>query len=283
MNKPQLQLSDWRLLPDGWGDALAVDGACSIAASSSGVSIWDGERKLRTVIPAGAFAVGQPRLCSGRIVYGTGCERSSDGFHALPLPVVPGGPRSAAWHVDGNRVAVLWARGAEGRVLTLDADGRVLRDIWSGTPPPAALWYGANCIVGIGLHLQVWQDYGEKHTHGHAGGVAAISATQDESRLLTVGWEGVAKLWDTTTWAAICEWRGEWAGGAITPDGRYIVLLTRDQRLQSARIEETRLQPTGELQLAQPVVTMALGNNRVLASFRNPPRVQTAEFLIRNG
>jgi hypothetical protein len=282
MKKPQLQLSHWRLLVGGWGDALAVDGSCSIAASANGVSIWDGERKLRTVIPAGAFAIGQPRLCSGRIFYGTGYERTRDDFHALPLPVVPGGPRCAAWHADGRRVAILWVRGAEGRVVALGADGKVLRDVWTGTPPPAALWYGANSIVGIGLHLQVWREHGENQAQGHAGGVAAISATQDESQLLTVGWEGVAKLWRTQTWSVIGEWQGDWAGGAITPDGQYIVLLTRDQGLQCVRIDGARLRPTGAVQLAEPLVAIALGNHRIIASFRNPPRVQAAEFHIRS-
>lgn len=277
----RLHVSEWHELPGGWGDALAVQGDHTVAASPAGVWVWEGRTTLRTVVPAGAFAVGAPRLARGLVRYGTGQELAGGGFQALGLPPVPGSPRAAAWTADGTRVAVLWVRGAEGRILELGADGSVVREVWTGSPPPDALWYGAGTIVGIGRQLRAWAADGAHVADAHPGGVAAVSAVRDESRLLTVGWEGTAKLWRTDTWSVISELTGSWAGGAIAPGGEYVLLLTKAGGLLAVCPGDGGMIATGEVPVAGAPVAVALGDGRVVGSFREGARVRAAEVRIR--
>jgi hypothetical protein len=291
---PDVQLSEWRELPGGWGDALAADGARSVAASSSGVTIWDNDARQRTVVPQGAFAVGLPRLVGSRIVYGTGRERADGRFEPLQLPNFPGGPRWAAWSADGARVAVLWVDRGEGRIVELAADrgGAVVREVWRGAPPPGAMWLGSpgggeEVVVAVGRDLLVFGRGGERRAEGHAGEIAALGATRDESLLLTVGWEGTAKLWPTRTFAAGHPLAGEWAGGALAPDGRVAALLTRGHALVIACVERAHatLVPSAELHapagLAAILMADAPGGYHIVGSFHEGARVRTARLQVR--
>jgi hypothetical protein len=286
------QISEWRGLPGGWGDALATDGDHAIAASPAGITIWQGQTRLRTVVPEGAFAVGLPRLVAGRVVYGTGRERPDGSFEPLALPsslMGPpgdfGSPRAAAWSADGARVAVLWVDGSGATILDLHAGGSAPpRVIWKGDPPPGALWSGANAIAAIGRDMQAWNAQGEHRAEGHAGGVNAVSASRDESRLFTVGWEGTAKLWDTATWSMIAELHGSFAGGAIAPDGRTAVLLTRGHVLHAVCADaQGHLTPAWDAPVAGTPVAVALGEGWIVGSFREDPRIRRAQIHIRCG
>jgi len=278
----RVDVSSWHELPGGFGDALAVDGEYTLAASPSGVWIWKGAEAVRTAVPSGAFAVGSPRWLGGRVLYGTGYEPHPGGFRALQLPTLPGAPRAAAWRADGTRLAVLWVQGADGTVLELSADGAVARKVWEGSPAPQALWCGAGSIVGLGVQLQAWRAGHEVHVaNAHAGGIAAVSSTRDESRLLTVGWEGTAKLWRTDTWAPLSELRGDWASGSLAPNGQSALLLTRSGELHGVCIHADALRPAGEVSVPDRLVAISMGDERVVGSFREGARVRTADVQIR--
>lgn len=280
MTSVRIRLSEWKELKGAWGDALAAGGRFNVVASSGGVSVWDGERRLRTVDARAAHGVGAPRLIHGLVHFGTGHERAPGEFHALDLPPVPGSPRHAAWSADGKRVAVLWTHGDAGCILELGVDGAVMQEVWRGTPAPAAVWIGAGAIVGIGAQLQAWTASGARRADAHPGGIAALSATHDEARLFTVGWEGRAIVWDTQTWSSRVDLRGDWVGGAIAPDGRYIVLLGRDGVLHAACIDGESAPPLDALAVDDTLVAVALGEGRILGSFRAPSRVSMAQIEV---
>ncbi len=284
---PGLEFGSWMALPDGAGDALAAAGPLSASASGTRVVVWDRDRVIASVPITGSPA-GVPRFVAGTLHFGPGWVESGR-WTALPSPppTLYGGVRSSAWSRDGQRVTLVvdgpWnpANGGSSALLVerrIDGSERVIATDCGA----AAVWMSERCIVGIGRDLRVWDAAGD-HVVGPAhqgGGVAAVSGTRDEAWLLTVGTDGTALLWNTETFASPMVWPGAWAGGAISPDGQWIIGIDVGGALHTAWRDVAALVPAGPVPAQGRARAVVLDDKRLVASFDEAPFHRTAEITV---
>jgi hypothetical protein len=204
----------------------------------------------------------------------------------MPPPTVYGGVRSSAWSRDGHRVVLLvdgpWtpAKGTSPPLLVerrTDGYERVI----AIDSAAAAVWVSDRSIVGIGRELHVWDAAGDRVVGAaHQGGVAAVSGTRDEAWLLTVGTDGTALLWNTETFASPMVWPGAWRGGAISPDGRWIIGIDVSGALHTAWRDVAALVPAGPVPALGHARAVVLDDQRLVASFDEAPFHRTAEITV---
>jgi hypothetical protein len=279
---PQLEFGEWVALPDGAGDALAAAGPLSASASGTRVVIWDRARVIASVAVTGSPA-GIPRFVAGTLHFGPGwVESGSWRVLASPPPTVYGGVRSSAWSRDGHRVALVvdgpWtpSNGVGPPLLVerrTDGHERIVATDCGAT----AVWVSDRGIVGIGQDLYVWDAAGD-HVVGpaHQGGVKTVSGSRDEAWLLTVGTDGTALLWNTETFASPMIWPGTWAGGAISPDGRWLIGIDVAGALHTAWRDVAALVPAGSIPAPGHARAVVLDDQCLVASFDEAPFHRTA-------
>ena len=283
---PSLEFGSWQALPDGAGDALAAAGSLSASASGTRVVVWDRDRVISSVAITGSPA-GVPRFVAGTLHFGPGWVESGR-WTVLPPPppTVYGGVRSSAWSRDGHRVALVvdgpWtpANGGSSPLLVerrTDGSERVI----TSDCGVAAVWMSDRAIVGIGRDLRVWNTAGDYVVGpAHEGGVAAVSGTRDETWLFTVGTDGTALLWNTETFAPPVVWPGVWVGGAISPDGRWIIGIDVGGELHTAWRDAGALVPAGPVPALGRARAVVLDDLRLVASFDEAPFHRTAEITV---
>jgi hypothetical protein len=143
----------------------------------------------------------------------------------------------------------------------------------------AAVWMSDRCVVGIGRDLRVWDGAGDSVAGpAHGSGVAAVSGTRDEAWLLTVGTDGAALLWNTETFATPIVWPGAWAGGAISPDGQWIIGIDVGGALHTAWRDVDSLVPAGPVPATGRARAVVLDDQRLVASFDEAPFHRTIEI-----
>lgn len=189
--------------------AVTPDGRLAVSASEDRVlKVWD--------ISTGVCRA----TLEGHTDLVTACAISADGRHVLS------GARDGSvlwWTLDPTRAEVRMQVAEAHRALVSGCavlpDGRMITVSQDGA-----------------LCMRSSADLDRSRTLGmHDGPVVGIAVTPDGARLLSIGRDGTAKLWELATGRCTCrlvDVPGALLAGALTPDGTRAVLAFADGRIE---------------------------------------------------
>jgi hypothetical protein len=281
---------------------LSVAGGYTAAAELGRMTVWSGHEVIarveaRTPTPGRARVNGRAARWGECVVdLATGDLRWVEGIRAAlvagtgtPADPPPSGGYVAAayaWSSDGDALVVTagWS-GPPGppaaRAVLLDDTGRYRATLWEGSDvAPKSAWVGRDMIVIGTREPRAFERDGSPLVELDATTPAArIEADAEEKRVLVME-HGRVTVWNVATWKPVGVWEGQWLDAAITPDGHIVVAVDLSGRLHAARLDDG-LSDAAELDAPDPIQSIALGDDRIAATFMAGEPVRTAALSAR--
>jgi hypothetical protein len=273
---PSIQIDSWQMLPSNGGGSLVVDGERMAVSSSARLTVWHGGTRLATA-EAPSPAPGIPRLVGERVYWGPGMLDLASGnytrIEAAAPRVRPGAmerPSLYAWSPQGEWLLASFSAGDPLRPnavrLFNGRTGAAVATLWEGTGlPPQSAWLGERAAV-LGFSPPQVFDYSGKRLAAielGAATIGSVEATAREHRLMVLEVNRSIAWIDTGTWTILDRWPGPWLHGAVSPDGRFVVVLEPWGKLHFACLEEDRFKPAGRVAADPNAVALALAPNAI--------------------
>jgi hypothetical protein len=292
-------IGPWTSLAGGRGTNLAVDGERTAAAELARVSVWEGQH-LISQVEASEVSPGRPRFVGERLCWGgasidlaSGQPTPTPGIALalattgdIDLPYSPAGgylPSAYAWSADGRLliVAAGWtaAAGRPAVALAIEADSGRYTPLWrAAEPAPTAAWVSNTIVIGC-RNPQVLDQHGTPITtlrsntppariESDAGGVVFLIL--EHARLT---------LWQAVSWNVLNELAGSWLDAAISPNGQFIAAVGFDGSLRVGMTDQGLISMQ-VVATADPIASIALGNDRIVAKFATGAPVRTAPLRM---
>jgi hypothetical protein len=284
--------NQWKILNNGTGDKLAIDGGLGAAAMPGQLVIWQHDELIGKVQRETAMP-GYPRIGDSKVYWGDGYYDLTERKHVQlfhtektvlgATELMPGQslvPIAYAWHKKGKLMALSYYlgginHGASARVVMADMVTGEKNSIWEEIDmPPSAIHISDTRII-IGAREPAVYDHAGMLLHLLKPQVPPfrVGSSEDEKWLL-IAQHAVVAIWDLQTMQLHRQWQGQWIDAAISPDGKMLAMVDFDGKIHLQQIED----PAAEAKLlpaSDPVQSVSLNENKLIASFARGEKIRT--------
>lgn len=292
-------IGEWIILAGGLGNSLAIDKDIAAASSPDRLIIWKNEKKIITLLSK-SLRPGNPRIWDDKVFWGEGYVDLNDGKYKNFAPVsgslsavlerkyfLPGElfvPMVFAWEDTGKMVAVsLQPTEINGDdrpsvELIMAATGDTVR-IWKEPDiVPRSLCVYKSCVFLGTRPVRKCDFEGKVINTFHCDTQPFKVECCNDERSLVIAEHSAITIWDTESNEMSRQWYGQWLDAAVSPDGKNLAMIDFEGKLHWVKPNDPQAS-LERIDLPDPVQSIALSNDWIMAAFINGERIRKAHLV----